>query len=242
MPIEWSRFYASDVTMNSALGQGWVLPWEQSLRCTGKRLYLTDNQGRTVPFVNLQPGQRIYNAHEQVYLVRITQVTDALDRTAEFHYNKDHRVTASRDFGGEHYRFDLDAHGNMTGIELPDGNRVAMQYDEFSRLSEEVDQIGRKIAYQYYFNTTQVTQVTYPDGSTWKASYDDRGTLLAEYDALGQRTEYFHGDDGLPHTIVDATEKSKHLCGTHLGRLRSFRTVPEKRPRIGMTTETTWRR
>jgi hypothetical protein len=61
MPIEWSRFYASDLKVDSVLGQGWVLPWEQSLRCTGKHLYLTDNQGRSVPFVNLQPGQRIYN-------------------------------------------------------------------------------------------------------------------------------------------------------------------------------------
>lgn len=77
----------------------------------------------------------------------ITRVTDVLDRTAEFHFNKDHRVTASRDFGGEHYRFDLDAHGNMTGIELPDGNRVAMQYDEFSRLDRAAGRIIRPSAY-----------------------------------------------------------------------------------------------
>ena len=31
--------------------------------------YLTDNQGRDVPFGTLQPGQRFYNPHEQVYLV-----------------------------------------------------------------------------------------------------------------------------------------------------------------------------
>ncbi|BBH44890.1 hypothetical protein KU43P_13670 [Pseudomonas sp. KU43P] len=32
MPIEWSRFYASDLDTGSVLGRGWTLPWEQSLR------------------------------------------------------------------------------------------------------------------------------------------------------------------------------------------------------------------
>ncbi|WP_084596242.1 RHS repeat-associated core domain-containing protein [Pseudomonas massiliensis] len=386
MPIEWARFYASDLTVDSVLGQGWVLPWEQSLRCTGKRLYLTDTQGRSVPFVSLQPGERIYNPHEQLYLVRsqgghyllqtldnlffyfgeipedntpvplqrienahghflhftrtaegqltditatggtrvhlhydhplgrltevkrivgdravetlvtyrydpngqlsqvvnrngdttryfsytdgvmtrhsnalglaceyrwqtldgqprvvehwtsdgehyhytydfqagITQVTDALNRQARFEFNKDHRVTASQDFGGEHYRFELDEHGNMTGLTLPDGNRIALQYDALGRLTEETDPLGRTFRYQYHQDTTQITQVSYPDGATWKARYDDKGTLLAEYDALGQRTEYFHGEDGLPHTVVDATEKSKHLWWNALGQLERF--------------------
>ena len=49
MSIEWSRFYASDLTVDSVLGRGWVLPWEQSLRRSGSFVYLTDNQGRSVP-------------------------------------------------------------------------------------------------------------------------------------------------------------------------------------------------
>ncbi len=45
MPIEWSRFYASDLKVDSVLGQGWVLPWEQSLLSYNGFVYLTDNQG-----------------------------------------------------------------------------------------------------------------------------------------------------------------------------------------------------
>ncbi len=56
-----------------------------------------------------------------------------------------------------------------------------------------------------------MTQASYPDGSTWRARYDDKGNLLAEFDALGQMTEYLNSDDGLPHTIIDATYKSKYL-------------------------------
>ena len=54
MPIDWSRLYASDLTVDGVLGKGWVLPWEQILRRSGSFVYLTDNQGLTVPFQNLK--------------------------------------------------------------------------------------------------------------------------------------------------------------------------------------------
>ncbi|QOJ91679.1 MULTISPECIES: RHS repeat-associated core domain-containing protein [Pseudomonas] len=386
MPIEWSRFYASDLTVDSVLGRGWVLPWEQSLRRQGTFIYLTDNQGREVPFVTLQPGQRIYNPHEQVYLVctegghyilqtldnlffyfgevpdtntevplqrienvlghflhftrtpdgtltdisatggtrvhlhydnplgRLTDIkrvvnneavetltqyrydehgqlsavinrngdtvrsfsyadglmvthsnalglgchyrwqtlgdkprvvehwtsdgehyhfrydldsrtswaTDVLGRELEVQYNADHRVVASRDYGGERYAIELDEHGNMVGLTLPNGNRLQFKYDEFSRLLEETDPLGRKTTYEYHHLTTLVTQVSYPDGSTWRARYDDKGNLLAEFDALGQMTEYLNSDDGLPHTIIDATYKSKYLWWNTLAQVERY--------------------
>ncbi|WP_085679622.1 MULTISPECIES: RHS repeat-associated core domain-containing protein [unclassified Pseudomonas] len=386
MPIEWSRFYASDLTVDSVLGSGWVLPWEQSLRRQGSFIYLTDNQGREVPFVTLQPGERIYNPHEQVYLVctegghyllqtldnlffyfgevpdsntevplqrienalghflhftrtpdgtltdisatggtrihlhydnplgRLTDIkrvvdnqavetltqyrydehgqlsavinrngdtvrnfsyaeglmvthsnalglgchyrweilgdkprvvehwtsdgehyhfrydldartswaTDVLGRELEVQYNADHRVIASRDYGGERYAIELDEQGNMVGLDLPDGNRLAFQYDEFARLLEETDPLGRKTTYEYHHLTTLVTQVSYPDGSTWRARYDDKGNLLAEFDALGQMTEYLNSDDGLPHTIIDATYKSKYLWWNTLAQVERY--------------------
>ena len=386
MPIEWSRFFASDLTVDSVLGRGWVLPWEQSLRRHGSFIYLTDNQGREVPFVTLQPGERIYNPHEQVYLVctegghyllqtldnlffyfgevpdtdtdvplqrienalghflhftrtpdgtltdisatggtrvhlhydnplgrltdikrvvnnqavetltqyrydehgqlnavinrngdtvrsfsyaeglmvshsnalglgchyrwetlggqprvvehwtsdgehfhfrydldaRISWATDVLGRELEVQYNADHRVIASRDYGGEHYAIELDENGNMVGLDLPDGNRLTFKYDEFARLLEETDPLGRKIAYEYHHLTTLVTKVTYPDGSTWTARYDDKSNLLAETDALGHLTEYLNGDDGLPHTIIDATYKSKYLWWNALAQVERY--------------------
>ncbi|POA17589.1 type IV secretion protein Rhs, partial [Pseudomonas sp. FW300-N1A1] len=386
MPIQWSRFYASDLSVDSALGKGWVLPWEQSLRRSGRFVYLTDNQGRSVPFVDLQPGERVYNPHEQVYLVctegghyllqtldnlffyfgevpddnvpvplqrlenalghflhftrtaegtltdisatggvrvhlhydnplgrltdvkrvvdhqavetlvqyryddngqlievinrngdsirrfsysdgvmashsnalglschyrwegingqprvvehwtsdgehfhfrydvkaRTTWVTDVLGREAEIHYNGDHRVTSSRDFGGEHYAIEIDDTGNMTGLTLSDGNTVKLKYDEYSRLVEETDPLGRKIKYRHHHLTTLVTQVDYSDGSTWKARYDDKGNLIAEVDALGNKTEYLNSDDGLPHTIIDASHKSKYLWWNTLAQVERF--------------------
>jgi RHS repeat-associated protein len=386
MPIEWSRFYASDLTVDSVLGRGWVLPWEQSLRRSGSFVYLTDNQGRSVPFVDVEPGDRIYNPYEQLHLVRtegghyllqtldnlffyfgevpddnsvvplqrlenalghylhftrttegrltdisatggvrvhlhydnplgrLTDVkrvvdnqavetlvqyryddngqlievinrnsdsmrrfsyadgvmtshsnalglschyrwetiegqlrvvehwtsdgehfhyrydfkhrtswaTDALGRELQVHYNEDRRVIASRDFGGEQYAIDLDEAGNMTGLKLPDGNRLGFKYDNFSRLLEETDPLGRQIKYKYHLGTTLVTETTFLDGSTWQARYDAKGNLIAEVDALGHTTEYLNGDDGLPHTIIDATHKSKYLWWNTLAQVERF--------------------
>jgi RHS repeat-associated protein len=386
MPIDWSRFYASDLTVDSILGRGWVLPWEQNLRRSGSFVYLTDNQGRSVPFVNVQPGERVYNPHEQVYLVctegghyllqtldniffyfgevpddntavplqrienalghflhftrtvdgvltdisatggtrvhlhydnplgRLTDVrrvadneavetlvqyryddngqltevinrngdsmrrfsyaegvmashsnalglscnyrweildsqprvvehwtsdgehfhfrydfkqrtswaTDVLGRELEVHYNADHRVIASRDYGGEHYKIDIDDSGNMTGLTLPDGNRLKLKYDEYSRLIEETDPLGRSVKYAYHHLTTLVSSVSYPDGSVWQARYDDKGNLIAEIDALGHKTEYLNSDEGLPHTIIDATHKSKYLWWNGLAQVERF--------------------
>ncbi|QIQ71960.1 DUF6531 domain-containing protein [Pseudomonas coronafaciens] len=386
MPIEWTRFYASDLNVDSVLGKGWVLPWEQSLRRKGSFLYLSDNQGRSVPFVTLGYNERIYNAQEQLYLVRTvgghyllqtldnifyyfgevpddnqpaplqrienalghflhfvrsedgvltdicstggqrihlhydevtnrlstvkrivgdqavetlvrydydkngqlnsvynrngdsvrnfsytdglmnrhanalglaceyrwevigdkprvvehwtsdgehfhfdydlvahqTRVTDVLGRHAEVTYNKDRRVVASTDFGGEHYHIALDDTGNITGLTLPDGNQLGFEYDELSRLAAETDPLGRTTRYRHHYKTTLVKQVTYPDGAIWKAHYDDRGNLVAEIDALGHKTEYLNGEDGLPHTIIDATHKSKNLWWNNLAQVERF--------------------
>ncbi|MDH0747883.1 DUF6531 domain-containing protein, partial [Pseudomonas sp. GD03842] len=386
MPIEWSRFYASDLAVDSVLGRGWVLPWEQNLRRSGSFVYLTDNQGRSIPFVDVQPGERIYNPHEQIYLVctegghyllqtldnlffyfgevpndntrvplqrienalghflhftrtvegtltdisatggvrvhlhyddrslrlsevkrvveneavetlvqyryddngqltevinrngdsvrrfsyaegvmathsnalgltcnyrwetidgkprvvehwtsdgehfhfrydfkqRVSQATDVLGRELEVHYNEDHRVIASRDYGGERYAIDIDHTGNMTGLTLPDGNRLQFKYDEYSRLLEETDPLGRSVKYTYHHLTTKVTSISYPDGSVWQTRYDSKGNLIAETDPLGHTTEYLNSDDGLPHTIIDATHKSKYLWWNSLAQVERF--------------------
>ncbi|MBI6788695.1 PAAR/RHS domain-containing protein, partial [Pseudomonas syringae] len=386
MPIEWTRFYAGDLDVDSALGKGWVLPWEQSLRRKGSFLYLSDNQGRSVPFVTLDYNQRIYNAQEQLYLVRTegghyllqtldnvfyyfgdvpddnqpvplqrvenalghflhfvrsedgvltdicstgghrvhlhydevtnrlstvkrivgdqavetlvrygydnngqlnsvynrngdsvrnfsytdglmtrhanalglsceyrwevldgkprvvehwtsdgehfhfdydfearqTRVTDVLGRRAEVTYNKDRRVIASKDFGGEQYRIALDNTGNITGLTLPDGNQLGFEYDDLSRLTAETDPLGRTTRYQHHYKTTLVKQITYPDGAVWTARYDSKGNLVAEIDALGQKTEYLNSEDGLPHTIIDATYKSKYLWWNNLAQVERF--------------------
>ncbi|RZI54400.1 MAG: RHS repeat protein, partial [Pseudomonas sp.] len=71
--------------------------------------------------------------------------------------------------------------------------------------------------YSYHLSTTLITETAFPDGSVWKARYDDKGNLIAEIDPLGQKTEYLNSEEGLPHTIIDATYKSKYLWWKRTG-------------------------
>ncbi|EJN40044.1 hypothetical protein PMI38_00429, partial [Pseudomonas sp. GM84] len=137
MPIEWSRFYASDLTVDSVLGQGWILPWEQSLRRSGGFVYHTDNQGRTVPFIDLEPGESIYNAHERIHLVRTAgghYLLQTLDNT--FFYfgevpNDNTRAPLLRleNALGHYLHFTHSADGRLADVTAPGGVRVHLHYD-----------------------------------------------------------------------------------------------------------------
>ena len=127
MPIEWSRFYASDLAVESVLGRGWVLPWEQSLRRSGSFVYLTDNQGRSVPFVDIDPGESVYNPYEQIYLVRSSgghYLLQTLDNTF-FYFGEVHddntQVPLQRleNALGHYLHFSRTADGTLTDISAP---------------------------------------------------------------------------------------------------------------------------
>nr|WP_282446063.1 hypothetical protein [Pseudomonas sp. EYE_354] len=145
-----------------------------------------------------------------------------MQREAQVTYNHDSRVIASRDFGGEHYTIDLDDCGNLVGLTLPGEQRLAFQYDEYSRLIAEADSLGRTTEYRYHFNTPLVTRVRAPDGGTWQADYDRAGNLICETDAVGQVTRYANGDDGLPHTITDPLHKTKTLSWNAFAQLTRY--------------------
>ncbi|WP_232918265.1 RHS repeat domain-containing protein, partial [Pseudomonas syringae] len=205
------RFSYTDGVMtrhSNALGLTCEYRWE-----------IIDGQPRVVEH-QTSDGEHFHFRYDRE--ARTTWVTDILGRELEIHYNKDHRVTSSRDYSGDHYVIEIDDTGNMTRLTLPDGNQLAFEYDEFARLLKETDPLGRSIRYQYHHLTTLITQVDYPDGSTWKANYDAKGNLVAEIDALGHKTEYLNGEDGLPHTIVDPTLKSKYLWWNNLAQVQRF--------------------
>jgi len=387
MPIAWARFYASDITHAGALGRGWVLPWEQSLRLEGRQLYLRDNQGRDLPLPALEPGERLYLTDEQMFVVRSegghyllqsldntffyfadvadngqpsplrrienalghflnfsydsqqrlrdlcasggirlhlcyeqfeqrlsrvervvdnravetlvhyqydangqlrqvinrngdrvrsfaynqglmvthenglglqchyrwetlddgqprvaehwtndgeryrlsynlaqrqTWIKDVLGRVARIDYNASRRVIASTDFGGEAYRFELDDAGNMTGLELPDGNALSFAYDRFSRLTEETDPLGRPLRYSYHLDTDLITAIERADGSCQRWTYDSHGNLLDSTDPLGRVTQFFNTDAGLPHTRIDPQGNRTRLWWNSLGQIERY--------------------
>ncbi|MGE8417145.1 DUF6531 domain-containing protein, partial [Pseudomonas sp.] len=224
MPIEWSRFYASDLTVDSVLGQGWVLPWEQSLRRSGSFVYLTDNQGRSVPFVDLAPGERIYNPHEQVYLVRtvgghyILQTLDNLffyfgevpdDNTAVPLQRLENAL-------GHYLHFTRSPDGRLTDISAPGGLRVHLHYDNpLGRLTDVkrvVDKVAVETLVQYrYDDNGQLTEVINRNGDAVRHfSYHD-GVMTRHSNALGLACEYrWETQDGQPRVVEHWTSDGEH--------------------------------
>ncbi|KPX24151.1 hypothetical protein ALO70_05684, partial [Pseudomonas amygdali pv. eriobotryae] len=189
MPIEWTRFYASDLTVDSALGKGWVLPWEQSLRRKGSFLYLSDNQGRSVSFVTLDYNQRIYNAQEQLYLVR-TEGGHYLLQTLDnvFYYfgevpddNQPVPLERIENALGHFLHFVRSEDGVLTDICATGGQRVHLHYDEVTSRLSTVKRIVDDKAVE--------TLVRY--------GYDSNGQLNSVYNRNGDAVRNFSYTDGL---------------------------------------------
>ncbi|MCX2890615.1 DUF6531 domain-containing protein [Pseudomonas sp. DCB_BI] len=162
---------------------------------------------------------------------RETTIVDALGRRAKVHYNDQRRVIASQDFGGEHYRTELDDAGNTTGVTLPDGNTLKLVYDDLSRLVEETDPLGRSTRYAYHLDTSLLTAIERPDGSREQWIYDRSGILLESIDPLGQTTRYLNTDDGLPHTRYDPQGNITHLTWSALGQVLQHQDCSGQRTR-----------
>ncbi|WP_225923539.1 DUF6531 domain-containing protein, partial [Pseudomonas vlassakiae] len=224
MPIEWSRFYASDLTVDSVLGRGWVLPWEQSLRRQGSFIYLTDNQGREVPFVTLQPGERIYNPHEQVYLV-CTEGGHYLLQTLDnlFFYfgevpdtNTEVPLQRIENALGHYLHFTRTSDGTLTDISATGGTRVHLHYDNpLGRLTDikrVVDNQAVETLTQYrYDEHGQLSAVINRNGDTVRSFSYAEGLMVTHSNALGLGCHYrWETQGGNPRVVEHWTSDGEH--------------------------------
>ncbi|MGF6393561.1 RHS repeat-associated core domain-containing protein [Pseudomonas plecoglossicida] len=224
MPIDWSRFYASDLTVDSVLGQGWMLPWEQSLRRSGGFVYHTDNQGRSVPFIDLEPGESIYNPHERIHLVR-TQgghyVLQTLDNV--FFYfgevpNDNTGVPLQRleNALGHYLHFTRTADGRLTDITAPGAVRVHLHYDNpLGRLTDVKRVIGESavetlVRYRYDDNG-QLAEVINRNGDSVRHFGYAENVMTRHTNALGLICEYRWENQGnKPRVVEHWTSDGEH--------------------------------
>ncbi|WP_224794182.1 DUF6531 domain-containing protein, partial [Pseudomonas fluorescens] len=191
-------FYASDLNVESVLGRGWVLPWEQSLRRSGSFVYLTDNQGRSVPFVDVEPGDRTYNPYEQIHLVRTEgghYLLQTLDNTF-FYFGEvpddDTAVQLQRieNALGHYLHFTYSADNTLTDISVPGGVRVHLHYDNpLGRLTDVkrvVDNLAVEtlVQYRYDENGQLIEVINRNNDSVRRFSYAD-GVMASHSNALG---------------------------------------------------------
>jgi RHS repeat-associated protein len=122
------------------------------------------------------------------------------------------RMTRITDSAGKSFRYNYDAAGNLSAVELPDVTApVTYTYDAShlylsvvnplghaesvttyhpdGRLASITDASGNKTGYAYDL-ATNTHFVTNPDGGLVTSRYDARGLLLSRQDALGRITSY----------------------------------------------------
>jgi RHS repeat-associated protein len=224
MPIEWSRFYASDLTVASVLGQGWILPWEQSLRRSGGFVYHTDNQGRSVPFIDLEPGESIYNPHESIHLVRTEgghYILQTLDNV--FFYfgevpNDNTSVPLQRleNALGHYLHFTRSADGCLTDITAPGAVRVHLHYDNpLGRLTEVkrvVDESAVETLVHYrYDDNGQLTEVINRNGDLVRHFGYAENLMTRHSNALGLICDYrWETYEGKPRVVEHWTSDGEH--------------------------------
>ena len=166
-----------------------MLSWEQSLRRRGSFIYLTDNQGREIPFVTLQPGERIYNPHEQVYLV-CTEGGHYLLQTLDnlfFYFGEvpddDSPVPLQRieNALGHFLHFTRTAQGTLTDISATGGTLAHLHYDH---------PLGRLTEIKRLVNNQAVETLT-------QYRYDEQGQLSTVINRNGDSVRSFSYADGL---------------------------------------------
>ncbi|EJN39927.1 hypothetical protein PMI38_00578, partial [Pseudomonas sp. GM84] len=224
MPIEWSRFYASDLTVDSVMGQGWVLPWEQSLRRSGGFVYLTDNQGRRVPFIDLEPGESIFNPNEKVHLVR-TEGGHYLLQTLDnvfFYFGEVPDTNCAvplqrlENALGHYLHFTRDSDDRLTDISAPGGVRVHLHYDHpLGRLTDVkriVDKQAVETLVRYrYDDNGQLVEVINRNGDSVRHFDYAENVMTRHTNALGLICEYrWETQNDKPRVVEHWTSDGEH--------------------------------
>jgi hypothetical protein len=217
--------WSSDLSVDGVLGRGWILPWEQSLRRSGRFVYLTDNQGRSVPFVDVQPGERIYNPHEQVYLV-CTEGGHYLLQTLDniFFYfgevpddNTPAPIQRIENALGHFLHFTYTVDGTLTDISATGGVRVHLEYDNplgrLTNVKRVVDNLAVETLVQYrYDDNGQLTEVINRNGDSMRRFSYAEGVMVSHSNALGLSCNYrWETIDGQPRVVEHWTSDGEHF-------------------------------
>ena len=134
---------------------------------------------------------------------------DGLGEGAEYGYNLLGERMHIRTTGGSSQRYELDARGNIIGVEDGNHNYTGYRLDDWGRIRE----------------------IRKADGSTEEYGYDCAGNLISSTDGEGHTTRYSYDGEGNLVTLVDALGGKEEYVYDEEGRLK------EKRDRNGITTE-----
>lgn len=219
LPIVLARFYASDLALDASpgggLGAGWVLPWELRLQRRDERLWLRDAQGRETGFPPMAPGQALYSAGEQRYLVRARDgrylMVDLNERYYDFgqlDQNLDAVAWLQRieDRCGQWQAFARDDAGRVRAIRASGGLDLRLDYCPAhpERLAGIVRLDGdpRQLVGYDYDALGQLVAVTDANGAVVRRFGYQNGVMTSHTGALGLVSHYAWADIGGRQRVV----------------------------------------
>ena len=189
LPIVAARFYASDLDASSALGQGWRLPWELSLRVGEDAVVFTDSQGREIPFPLVPQGEKLYAPAEQIYLSHLPDGRWVVSSLDELHYAfgpapqgaaATHLLARIEDNRARFIDIARDGNGEVCQLADAVGHRLSLHFEGFGAGEHAVRRLVR-------IERTAGG----PVGDLVRYRYDVQGRLIAVIDALERQTRAF---------------------------------------------------
>lgn len=216
MPFVVSRFYASDIAAEGALGKGWVLPWELRLQRRDGQLWLSDAQGRETGFPPVPPGHTMYSEAEQRYLACTGDGRYIMYDLNEIYYDFGYLdaedgagawVQRVEDRTGQWQAYSRDGHGRVLGVRTGGGVVLRLRYGESlpARLTsiERVDADPRVLVRYEYDAQGQLVCVLDANGHVARRFTYAGGLMTSHTGALGLVSHYEWKDiDGSPRVAV----------------------------------------
>lgn len=204
-PLYWSRIYRSESTYVGALGQGWSLTWERTLRIENDTLIYRNDEGRDIFFPLINPGERYFSPTEHIWLARTERDTYAVSSPFE-------TLFIFEAFSDRHV-------ANLSSIEDLSGNAVRFFYDDREQL-KKISTTSGYVAYCQYENQRLVSVSCVQGGTTGtlvRYQYNDQQELISVANREGQITRQFGYENGLMNRLVDLRGLACHYTWSEVG-------------------------
>ncbi|CNI48561.1 PAAR/RHS domain-containing protein [Yersinia pseudotuberculosis] len=214
-PLHWSRIYRSENHHVGALGQGWSLVWERSLRKEDDSIVYQNDEGREIVFPLIKRGERYFSPTEHIWLARTERDTYAISSPFEtcfifeaFSEAGVAKLASLEDLNGHALYFSYDDIGQLKKISTTSGYGVYCQYEKGRLVSVACVKGGTPgtlVRYQYN-EQHQLVSVTNREGQITR-QFGYHGHLINKLaDVRGLECRYTWADiGGTPRITHSAT-------------------------------------
>jgi RHS repeat-associated protein len=156
--------------------------------------YTYNGSGKLLALNDSAKGNTSYAYDDRNNLNVITRPTGYVNQKT---YDDNNNLVAIDDETG-HKQATLDARGNVTAVQFPDGRSLSNGFDLVGRITSQTDALGNNTQYVYDV-AGHCTRRIDPDGNVTKYTYDNRGLITSKTDGDGRAWQFQH--DGVGNLV-----------------------------------------